>query len=45
MKAIVQDVYGSADVLRLDDIDVPEPAPVRCWCACAPRGSIVGCGT
>lgn len=25
MKAIVQDRYGSADVLRLDDIDVPLP--------------------
>ena len=25
MRAIVQDTYGSADVLRLDDIDVPEP--------------------
>lgn len=25
MKAIVQDTYGSTDVLRLDDIDVPEP--------------------
>lgn len=26
MKAIVQDTYGSADVLELDDIDPPEPA-------------------
>ena len=25
MQAIVQDRYGSTDVLRLDDIDVPEP--------------------
>lgn len=25
MQAIVQDTYGSADVLRLDDIDAPEP--------------------
>jgi len=25
MQAIVQDTYGSAEVLRLDDIDVPEP--------------------
>lgn len=25
MKAIVQDTYGSADVLHLEDIDVPEP--------------------
>lgn len=27
MKAIVQDTYGSADVLRLDDIDPPETGP------------------
>ena len=27
MKAIVQDVYGPADVLRLDDVDVPEVGP------------------
>jgi NADPH:quinone reductase-like Zn-dependent oxidoreductase len=26
MKAIVQDVYGSADVLELREIDKPEPA-------------------
>jgi NADPH:quinone reductase-like Zn-dependent oxidoreductase len=26
MQAIVQDTYGSADVLRLDDIDAPEPS-------------------
>ncbi|MEI5102841.1 hypothetical protein RB200_35310 [Streptomyces sp. PmtG] len=26
MKAIVQDVYGSADVLQLRDIDRPTPA-------------------
>lgn len=26
MKAIVQDAYGSADILRLRDIDKPEPA-------------------
>jgi NADPH:quinone reductase-like Zn-dependent oxidoreductase len=25
MKAIVQDAYGSADMLRLDDVDAPEP--------------------
>jgi len=25
MKAIVQDAYGSADVLRLDDVEAPEP--------------------
>lgn len=25
MKAIVQDAYGSAEVLRLDDVDIPEP--------------------
>jgi hypothetical protein len=27
MKAIVQDVYGSADVLELRDIDRPEIEP------------------
>ena len=26
MKAIVQDRYGSPDVLRLDDVDKPVPA-------------------
>jgi NADPH:quinone reductase-like Zn-dependent oxidoreductase len=25
MKALVQDTYGSADVLRLDEVDRPEP--------------------
>ena len=27
MKAIVQDTYGSADVLRLDDVDRPAVGP------------------
>ena len=27
MKAMVQDTYGSADVLRLDDVDLPEMGP------------------
>ena len=26
MKALVQDVYGSPDVLRLEDVDPPQPA-------------------
>ena len=26
MKALVQDVYGTSDVLRLEDVDRPEPA-------------------
>jgi NADPH:quinone reductase-like Zn-dependent oxidoreductase len=26
MKALVQDVYGTSDVLRVDDVDRPEPA-------------------
>jgi hypothetical protein len=29
MRAIVQDVYGEADVLRLEDIDRPEPGDVH----------------
>lgn len=29
MKAIVQDVYGSADVLKLRDIDQPAPGPAE----------------
>src|SRR4051794_3471488 len=27
MKAIVQDAYGEAEVLRLEDVDVPQPGP------------------
>lgn len=27
MRAIVQDVYGGSDVLRVEDVEVPEPGP------------------
>ena len=26
MKALVQDMYGTSEVLRLDDVEQPEPA-------------------
>jgi hypothetical protein len=32
-RAIVQDAYGSADLLELRDIDAPQIARERCWCA------------
>ncbi|BCY11786.1 NAD(P)-dependent alcohol dehydrogenase [Actinoplanes sp. L3-i22] len=43
MKAIVQDVYGNADVLRLADVDPPTPGPkdvlVRVHAAGVDRGA------
>ena len=33
MKAIVQDAYGSADVLELRDIAKPRSVIMRCWSA------------
>ena len=45
MKAIVQDTYGSADVLRLDDVDPPGWAPRTCSCGCAPPASMRASGT
>jgi hypothetical protein len=35
MKAIVQDTYGTEDVLEYRDIDKPAPGTARCWCGCA----------
>jgi hypothetical protein len=32
MQAIVQDTYGSTEVLALRDIDKPVPRRTRCWC-------------
>ena len=40
MKAIVQDTYGRADVLRVRDLDGRRSATARCWCASTPPGSI-----
>ncbi len=31
MKAIVQDTYGTTEVLRLRDIPRPAPRTTRCW--------------
>ena len=31
MRAIVQDTYGSAEVLRLGEIAGPTLEPTRCW--------------
>ena len=46
MKAIVQDAYGSADVLRLRDIDQPDDrATTRCSSGCARPASTPACGT
>ena len=39
MRAIVQDTYGTADALRLEQIDRPTAAQTRCSCACTPRDS------
>ena len=35
MKALVQDGYGSADVLHVREIPRPEPTEGRAWFACA----------
>ena len=46
MKAIVQDTYGSTDVLELRDIDRPEIAdPTRCWSGSAPPAWTAASGT
>ena len=45
MKAIVQDKYGSPDVLRLEDIDKPVAKTMRCWFAFRQRPSISATGT
>ena len=45
MRAIVQDGYGSADVLRLAEIDGPRSRRTRCWSGWAPPGSTAGRGT
>ena len=37
MDAIVQDGYGSADVLSLARIPGPRPAPARSSCTCTRR--------
>jgi hypothetical protein len=34
MKAIVQDEYGSPDVLELRDIDIPRSPTGRYWFTC-----------
>ena len=45
MKAIVQDAYGSADVLQLRDIAAPCPAAARSWSRSARPAPTRACGT
>jgi NADPH:quinone reductase-like Zn-dependent oxidoreductase len=32
MKAVVRDLYGSAYVVRVEDVPTRYPAATRCWC-------------
>ncbi len=43
MKAITQDRYGSADVLRLRDVDSPRRANTRYSSACRQQESPAAC--
>jgi NADPH:quinone reductase-like Zn-dependent oxidoreductase len=45
VKAIVQDVYGSADVLELREITRPEPRDGELLIVCGRRASTRVCGT
>ena len=46
MRAIVQDTYGSADVLRLaTDRSSPRSPTTRCWCGCTRPASTAARGT
>ena len=45
MRAIVQDSYGSADVLRSAQIDDPRSPSTRCCCGCTQPVWIGGPGT
>jgi hypothetical protein len=45
MKAIVQDRYGSSDVLKLAEIDEPSPGSNECSYACAQPPSTRATGT
>ena len=39
MTAVVQDRYGSSEVLRLAEVARPDIRTARSWCACTPPAS------
>ena len=45
MRAMVQDGYGSADVLKLRDSAGPRSVRRRCSSGCVPLAWIRACGT
>ena len=45
MKAVVQNTYGSAEVLEVRDIDKPAPTDDGCWCGCTRPAWIPVSGT
>ncbi len=46
MRAIVQEAYGDAEVLRSADVRSPAPsATTRCWSGCTRRVSTAARGT
>ena len=45
MKAMMQDRYGSSDVLRLDEVATPAPGADEVLVASTRRASVPRCGT
>ena len=45
MRAVVQDGYGSSEVVHLDRVPVPSPDRARCWSRSAAPGSTGAPGT